>query len=310
MNFVTVNSTKYGGSGGNYAVFAGGNSSASEIALHEVAHSFSRLADEYGGNPGSYSGNEPNQVNVTKDPTGDKWSRWLGYSQPGIGTIGAYEGGLYYDAGIYRPSQNSKMRNLNRPFDAVSREKIILDIYRYVNPFDAWAVNSAPLVDPDELWVDVVDSSVIGVEWFVNDILIPTATEATFNLSALDFGPGDYTVTARGYDPTAFDAVNGWVRMSQNQLEQFVSWQVTLTAPIQSGDFDFDGDVDGRDFLVWQRDPGVGDLADWQTNYATGEATFAAVPEPATVFCCLLFTPLMLGRRPSVHRAAKLKTCE
>jgi hypothetical protein len=37
-----------------------------------------------------------------------------------------------------------------------------------------------------------------------------------------------------------------------------------------------DGDVDGRDFLVWQRsspsNQGVtgGDLADWQTNYGVG----------------------------------------
>ena len=34
------------------------------------------------------------------------------------------------------------------------------------------------------------------------------------------------------------------------------------------------GDVDGRDFLVWQRGTspvvGGGDLADWQTNYGTG----------------------------------------
>lgn len=28
------------------------------------------------------------------------------------------------------------------------------------------------------------------------------------------------------------------------------------------GDFDLDGDVDGADFLLWQRNPSVGDLAD------------------------------------------------
>jgi hypothetical protein len=51
------------------------------------------------------------------------------------------------------------------------------------------------------------------------------------------------------------------------------------------GDFDNDGDVDGRDFLVWQRDPHVGDLADWQENYGAGAlASAAAVPEP----CCLM----------------------
>ncbi len=53
------------------------------------------------------------------------------------------------------------------------------------------------------------------------------------------------------------------------------------------GDFDGDGDVDGRDFLVWQRggttpalDPAL--LGQWQTNYGMGGLTagFAAVPEP------------------------------
>jgi hypothetical protein len=40
---------------------------------------------------------------------------------------------------------------------------------------------------------------------------------------------------------------------------------VGLTA--LSGDFDLDDRVDGHDFLVWQRNPTVGALADWRTNY-------------------------------------------
>jgi hypothetical protein len=42
--------------------------------------------------------------------------------------------------------------------------------------------------------------------------------------------------------------------------------QWTLIVPI-AGDGDADGDVDGRDFLLWQRDPNVGLLEDWQANY-------------------------------------------
>ena len=55
------------------------------------------------------------------------------------------------------------------------------------------------------------------------------------------------------------------------------------------GDFDFDGDVDGNDFLIWQRGGspnGInsGDLADWQAGYgAPITATSAAVPEPGTL---------------------------
>jgi autotransporter-associated beta strand protein len=64
---------------------------------------------------------------------------------------------------------------------------------------------------------------------------------------------------------------------------------VTLAiVPALPGDFDIDGDVDGFDFLLWQRggspDPlSQSDLDDWEANYgmvATLSASSAAVPEP------------------------------
>jgi hypothetical protein len=62
----------------------------------------------------------------------------------------------------------------------------------------------------------------------------------------------------------------------------------TLVAPPDpTGDFDEDGDVDGRDFLKWQRgespDPlSADDLAIWQEQYGTTPPLSAttAVPEP------------------------------
>jgi hypothetical protein len=57
------------------------------------------------------------------------------------------------------------------------------------------------------------------------------------------------------------------------------------------GDFDNDGDVDGRDFLVWQRggspNPGnSSDLNDWKMNFGSGGATTAAgaAPEPSSLW--------------------------
>ena len=229
MQYVTINDTMYGGGGGAYAAYAGGNVSSLEVALHEIGHSFSNLADEYGGSTEPYTGAEPSEVNVTSDPTGDKWSRWNGYNQLGVGVIGAYEGGRYYDTGIYRPSDNSKMRSLNQPFDVVGREKIILDIYDLVDPLDSWLDNSIPLIDPDELFVNVIDDNVINLEWFVDGTLIPQVSGKTFNLSNFGYGAGDYVVSTRAFDPTAFDPVDGWVRTNQSNLEQFVSWNVTIT---------------------------------------------------------------------------------
>jgi hypothetical protein len=76
-----------------------------------------------------------------------------------------------------------------------------------------------------------------------------------------------------------------------------------LFAPLMPGDFDFDGDVDGRDFLVWQRgdspDPlSVSDLADWQANYGTSAGTLASVtvPEPTGAVILLVAASVSLLR--------------
>lgn len=230
LQFVTVNDDRYGGGSSAYSVFSGGNAFAPELALHETGHTFSDLADEYGGITSPYSGPEPPEVNVTTDPSGEKWSHWLGYDQPGVGVIDAYEGARYYEEGLYRPSPNSKMRSLYQPFDAVSREQIILDIYEWVDPLDAWLDNSTVLFNPDELFVEVIDESTISLEWFVNDVKVPTVSGETFDLAALDALPGEYTIAVRAFDSTAFDPVDGWVRIDQNQLEQFVYWDIVLTA--------------------------------------------------------------------------------
>lgn len=66
-----------------------------------------------------------------------------------------------------------------------------------------------------------------------------------------------------------------------------------------AGDFNGDQKVDGRDFLLWQRNTSVGSLSDWQNNYGTGAltATVSAVPEPTgLVLLCAAALPL-LGRR-------------
>lgn len=78
---------------------------------------------------------------------------------------------------------------------------------------------------------------------------------------------------------------------------------IGLVGPPTTADFDGDGDVDGRDFLVWQRGGspnGInsGDLALWQSQYGTPPLTAnsTAVPEPATLALCLALA-LSIGNR-------------
>jgi hypothetical protein len=65
-----------------------------------------------------------------------------------------------------------------------------------------------------------------------------------------------------------------------------------------AGDFDGDGDVDGRDFLVWQRNPSIGNLSDWQANFGNGSLrAVTAVPEPARVLLMAFASVALSWRR-------------
>jgi hypothetical protein len=74
----------------------------------------------------------------------------------------------------------------------------------------------------------------------------------------------------------------------------------TIAAAGTPGDFDGDSDVDGHDFLIWQRDTSVGNLADWQANYGTGFgglASVTSVPEPASLSLIAGLASLLAFRR-------------
>lgn len=70
-----------------------------------------------------------------------------------------------------------------------------------------------------------------------------------------------------------------------------------------AGDFDQDGDVDGHDFLVWQRGYSSiyddSDLADWKNNYGYQPNSMftALIPEPATFHLLILGISFTFGLR-------------
>ncbi len=78
-------------------------------------------------------------------------------------------------------------------------------------------------------------------------------------------------------------------------------FSLLFTLEVLPGDFDHDGDIDGRDFLVWQRNPSVGNLADWQAQYGTPLAAATAVPEPSAGMLLAIGCALLMGRLLTPH---------
>src|SRR5262245_13777841 len=154
MIMVLVNSSVYGGSGGDVAVVSLAPS-ADEIALHEMGHTAFGFADEYEyyagcgvdapGTHDNYTGVEPGQPNITANANRAtiKWAGLVAATTPmptttnatcaqcdpqanplPAGTVGAYEGAGYYHCALYRPQFDCRMRALNNPFCAVCQDVI------------------------------------------------------------------------------------------------------------------------------------------------------------------------------------------
>ncbi len=181
---VLVNDPEYGGSGGSVLV-ASALTATVEIALHESGHTFGRLADEYDVPPPPCTNTiEPPEVNAALDISRDriKWSHWVAASTP-LPTIsgengipGAYQGARYCVSGLYRPTVNSKMRSLGRPFEQVNSEQLVRRVYNFVSPIDSASPAATSLAPAPGA---IVDFSVetprpaqpLRVRWFVDGAL-------------------------------------------------------------------------------------------------------------------------------------------
>jgi hypothetical protein len=85
----------------------------------------------------------------------------------------------------------------------------------------------------------------------------------------------------------------------------YTTGMLTVASAGLPGDFNFDGSVDGADFLVWQRggspNPGsASDLGVWQSHHGSSSAAAASttVPEPAAaLWLPLMAAAVFTGRR-------------
>jgi hypothetical protein len=79
-------------------------------------------------------------------------------------------------------------------------------------------------------------------------------------------------------------------------LSYSLAWDIDIP-PGLAGDFDFDDDIDGFDFLNWQRGESPSplspvDFAEWEANFGTAPSpavAAATVPEPTTILMVGMF---------------------
>jgi hypothetical protein len=251
---VMLNSTSWWNTGAVTMMWSGGHAEGPKAALHEGGHGFHRLGDEYcaSGNNSScgadtnWTGSvfdEPPEVNVTGNPTttGEKWDLWKGYNQVGAtGIQSTFLGASYQDAKYYRPSANSMMNSLfgnnaNTSYNSVSREQMIMDIWRIVKPVDSTDPPAGNINNPGILTINVIDPAVINVDWTVDG----TKTEnggTTYDTSSL--AAGTHTITATAYDNATEDlvryrsstcpsSVKSCSRTAWKNSTQTVTWTVT-----------------------------------------------------------------------------------
>jgi hypothetical protein len=199
QGFILINSPFYGGSGGQFAT-SSTHASASEIAIHEVGHSFANLSDEYYA--GDFYARENYNMTQETNPTSVKWKDW--YGENGIGIYQHCCGGA--SASWYRPHQDCKMRFLGVPFCSVCTERIIDKIYTLVTPIDAFTpVNltqtntGAPL--NFDLNLVYPNPNTLTIEWILNGTQKAMNTES-LELNTSDLMLGSNSLVAKITDKT------------------------------------------------------------------------------------------------------------
>jgi hypothetical protein len=288
ITLVIVNDNEYGGSGGAVAVFST-NAAATEIALHELGHSFGLLADEYtdGPPPPCVNTMEPPEANATMatQRANIKWNAWIDAATPiptattTPGVPGLYQGAKYCPAGLFRPTNNSKMRTVAAtplPFEQINSEQLVKRIYNFARPIDTNQPVSTNLTlnqgatQAFSITSPVPFTHVITVNWLVDGQ--QQATGATFNLNTTPLTVGPHTVTAAVRDQSNL------VRNDPgNVLTQDLTWTLTINAPAGNP-------IDQAEFFVRQhytdflnRQPDAGGLAFWINEITSCGANQACI---------------------------------
>lgn len=232
---VIVNDTEYGGSGGSIAV-ASIHPAVVELVLHELGHTLGLLADEYsGGGPACSASLEPPEANATKQTTRGliKWGLWIDASTPvptpgaTAGVPGLYEGAKYCFTELFRPTFDSKMRTLSRPFDQVNTEQLVKRIYNWASPIDATEPLDATITlgrsHSQTFLVRTPQPFTHGltIMWTVDGV--PSGGGSEFVLDGSSFPVGSHTVAVRVTDATLMVRSDPAAVLSESR-----SWEIVI----------------------------------------------------------------------------------
>ncbi len=257
--WVLVNDSTWGGTGGGISVISMNQSSAA-VMQHEHGHSFTWLSDEYEYGPVAGWCEEPwCSANVTNIIIREqiKWGPWVLETTP-LPTpedeaynylVGAFEGALYGEVGVWRPQNHCMMRELSE-FCAICRQEYVLKLYEggwgtpsngidNIEPGSEIPSSPDVFVDPGtdvSFSVDLLEpvGSALEVSWLVNGVVVPDANSNSFVFVPPD--PGIYTVEIKTRDVTSLVHP----AMAEGLLESGRVWNVsviseTVSTPILSG---------------------------------------------------------------------------
>ena len=231
--FMLVNHSWYGGSGGTPTT-SSLNSASSEIAIHELGHSFPFLADEY-ESPGLSPYEAPNTTaQASRDSI--KWNAWIDTSTPiptpETGTysevVGLFEGAVYRTTGWYRPKLNCKMRSLGVPFCEVCTEQTILSIYSLLNTIETYfplqstiTLNASSTMNFHVQKMDPVPNT-LKTEWHLNGQL------TAINMDDFIFDASAFTTNEHQLQVVVTDTTEMVINDPNNWLSTTISWQITI----------------------------------------------------------------------------------
>jgi hypothetical protein len=137
------------------------------VLVHECAgHGFGKLLDEYvepGYETTAPSSSQKNNfdsqlknygwggnVDWRNDLSTIRWAHMIADGRYANEGIGVYEGAATYGLEMYRPTENSMMRNNDSPFNAPSREQIYKNIMK-CSEGDAWTYDYEKFVEYDAI---------------------------------------------------------------------------------------------------------------------------------------------------------------